>query len=176
MLTFNPSRIPDPGVKRAPDPGSATLVVHPEAEFSDEIQTKVLIRVSSLLPVIHCHLYIFALRILFLQTHATSYSFYSSVTVHCKGDRRKTWLKTWKPYPLPCDLRNLCRNIKSENFQDYAQQPQRNCTFMNSASGLFVGSESWPFLTKKKFQIGPTRSILNCRIHKVPTPLPFLDS
>jgi hypothetical protein len=26
MLTFYPSRIPDPGVKKAPDPGSATLL------------------------------------------------------------------------------------------------------------------------------------------------------
>jgi hypothetical protein len=30
------------------------------------------------------------LRFIFLQTHATSYSFYSSVTGHCKGERRKT--------------------------------------------------------------------------------------
>jgi hypothetical protein len=27
MLTFYPSRIPDPGVKKAPDPGSATLLI-----------------------------------------------------------------------------------------------------------------------------------------------------
>ncbi len=33
----------------------------------------------------------FALRFLFLQTHATSYSFYSSVTVHWKGERMKIW-------------------------------------------------------------------------------------
>ncbi len=26
-------------------------------------------------------------------------------------------------------------NLKSENSQDYAQKPQQNCTFMNSASG-----------------------------------------
>ncbi len=26
-------------------------------------------------------------------------------------------------------------NLKSENSQDYAQKPQRNCTFMNSSSG-----------------------------------------
>ncbi len=44
----------------------------PEAEFLDEIQTKV-IRVFLL--AIHRHLYSFALRFLFLQTHATSYSF-----------------------------------------------------------------------------------------------------
>ncbi len=38
-----------------------------------------------------------------------------------------------KPYPLPNDLRNPYRNLKSENSQDYAQKPERNCTFMNSA-------------------------------------------
>jgi hypothetical protein len=43
-----------------------------------------------------------------------------------------------KPYPLPYDLRKPYRNLKSENFQDYAQKPQRNCTFMNSASGQQV--------------------------------------
>ncbi len=56
-----------------------------------------------------------------------------------------------KPYPLPFGLRNPYRNLKSENSQDYAQKPQRNCTFMNSASGLCVrcsisaggGSKPW---------------------------------
>ncbi len=27
-------------------------------------------------------------------------------------------------------------NLKSENSQEYAQKPQRNCTFMNAASGF----------------------------------------
>jgi hypothetical protein len=40
-----------------------------------------------------------------------------------------------KPYAFPNGLRNPHRNLKSENTQDYAQKPQRNCTFMNSASG-----------------------------------------
>jgi hypothetical protein len=63
-----------------------------------------------------------------LQTHATSYSFYSALvyTVKQKGG---------KPHPLPYSLRNPYRNLKSENSQDYAQKPQRNCMFMNSASG-----------------------------------------
>ena len=52
------------------------------AEFLDEIQTKVL---RVVLLAIHSHLYSFALIFIFLQTHATSYSFYSSVTAHCKG-------------------------------------------------------------------------------------------
>jgi hypothetical protein len=59
----------------------------PEAEFWDEIQTKVL---RVFLFAIHSHLYRFALRFLFLQTHATSYSF-------CKGERRKTCWKTIPP-------------------------------------------------------------------------------
>ncbi len=37
---------------------------------------------------------------------------------------------------LPYGLRNPYSNLKSENSQDYAQKPQRNCTFMNSASVL----------------------------------------
>ncbi len=91
----------------------------PEAEFLDEIQTKVLI---FFLLAIHSHLYSFALRFLFFQTHATSYSFYSSVTVHCKWERRKT---DRKPNPLTNDLRNPHRNLKYENSQDYAQKPQK---------------------------------------------------
>jgi hypothetical protein len=49
----------------------------------DDIWTEVL-RVFHL--AIHSHLYSFALRFIYLQTHATSYSFHSSVTVHCKGE------------------------------------------------------------------------------------------
>jgi hypothetical protein len=51
-----------------------------EAEFLDKIQIKVL---RVFLLAIHSHLYSFASRFLFLQTHATSYSF-------CKGERMKT--------------------------------------------------------------------------------------
>jgi hypothetical protein len=56
--------------------------LNPEDEFLEEIRTKVL---RVFLLAIHSHLYSFALRCLFIQTHATSYCFYSSVTVlHCK--------------------------------------------------------------------------------------------
>ncbi len=34
---------------------------------------------------------------------------------------------------LVCNLKN--GNLKPENSQDYAQKTQKNCTFMNSASG-----------------------------------------
>jgi hypothetical protein len=92
-----------------------------EAEFLDEIQTKVF------LLVIHSYKYIFALRIIFLQTHATSYRFYSSDMYTVKEKGRK-------PYPLSYGLNNPYRNLKYENSQDYAQKPQRNCTFINLAS------------------------------------------
>jgi hypothetical protein len=69
---------------------------------------------------------------MFLKAHATSYSFYSSelYTVKEKGGK-----PDGKPHPLLYGLRNPYRNIKSENSQDYARKPQRNCTFMNLASG-----------------------------------------
>jgi hypothetical protein len=105
-------------------------VFRPGAGFLDEIQTKVL---RVFLLAIHSHLYSFALRFLFLQTYATSYSFYSLVIVHCKGERRKT-KPDRKLHPLPYGLRNLYRHLKSGNSQDYVQKPQRNCMFMNSAS------------------------------------------
>ncbi len=37
---------------------------------------------------------------------------------------------------LVCNVNIVYENLKSENSQDYAQKPQRNCTFMNSASVL----------------------------------------
>ncbi len=58
-------------------------------------------------------------------------------------------ISTVKFYPLPpplpsisglklvCDVNIVYGNIKSENSEDYAQKPQRNCTFMNSASTWF---------------------------------------
>jgi hypothetical protein len=59
-----------------------TQLVSPEAEFLDVIGAKVL---KVFLLAIHSPLYSFALRFIFLQTYATSYS---SATVHCKGERR----------------------------------------------------------------------------------------
>ncbi len=65
----------------------------------------------------------FALKFIFLQTHATSYVFlqthatfyvftscYSSVTVHCKGKRSKK--PDRQPYPLPYGLRNPYRKLE----------------------------------------------------------------
>jgi hypothetical protein len=90
--------------------------MHTEGEFLDETQTKVF---RVFLLAIHSHLYSFALRFPLLKTHATSYSFYHSATVHCKGERGKP---DRKPYLLPFGLRNSYRNLKSENSQYYAQK------------------------------------------------------
>jgi hypothetical protein len=48
-----------------------------------------------------------------------------------------------KPYPLPYGLRNPYRNLKSENSQDYAQKPQQNYVFMNSASVHILMEIKW---------------------------------
>ncbi len=44
---------------------------------------------------------------------------------------------------LVCYVNIVYRNLKSENSQVYAQKPQRNCTFMNSASGARGGQQIW---------------------------------
>jgi hypothetical protein len=41
-----------------------------------------------------------------------------------------------KGFKTVCNVNIVYGNLKSENFQDYAQKPQRNCTFINSASVL----------------------------------------
>ena len=63
-----------------------------------------------------------------------------------------------KLYPLPCGLRNPYRNLKSENSQDYAQKPQRNCTVKNSASGSGTDIRVC-FFTRKSSSTVPERSL-----------------
>jgi hypothetical protein len=80
------------------------------------------------LLAIQSHLYGFTLRFIFLQTHATSYSFYGELPRYCTLYRRK------EEKPPSLWFKKSMQNLKSENSQDYAQKPLRNCTFMNSAS------------------------------------------
>jgi hypothetical protein len=58
------------------------------------------------------------LRVFFLAIHSHMYVL--------------TDFSTPPPTPSKSSLKLVC----SENSQDYAQKPQRNYTFMNSASGL----------------------------------------
>jgi len=57
-----------------------------------------------------------ALRVFLLAIH----SHYSGPSKSC--------------FKLVCHVNIVFGTFKSENSQDYAQNPQRNCTFMNSAS------------------------------------------
>jgi hypothetical protein len=119
----------------------------------DEIQTKAF---RVFLLAIHSHLYSFALRVIFLQTLATSYSFYSSVTVQYT-EKEKDGKPGSKIYPLPYGLRNPNRNLKYS--EDYVQKPQRNCRFMNSASDESV----WNLFTirARKRNLGSKKSTLH---------------
>jgi hypothetical protein len=63
------------------------LLKRTEAEFLDEIHSK-FFRVFLL--AIHSHLYSFALRFYFFKLPQPLANFYSSVTVHCKGEKRTT--------------------------------------------------------------------------------------
>jgi hypothetical protein len=49
-------------------------------------------------------------------------------------------LTDFHPPPSKSGLKLVCGNLKSENSQDYAQKPQQNCTFINSASEKIVVS------------------------------------
>ncbi len=65
------------------------------------------------------------LEIFFLQTHATSYNFYNSITVPCEGERRKTWYKTIPPSlwfkksiqkPKVWELKRLCLKTSTQLY------------------------------------------------------------
>jgi hypothetical protein len=99
-----------------------------EAKFLDKIQTKAL---RVFLLAIHSRFRSFAL--VYISSNSRNllkFLQFILYTVKEKGGNPNR-----KPYPLPYGLRNPYRNLKSENSQDYAQKPQRNCTFMNSAPG-----------------------------------------
>jgi hypothetical protein len=107
-----------------------------EAEFLVEIQTKI-IRVFLL--AIHSHLYSFASRFNFFKL-MQPLTVSASVIVHCEGQKRKPDRKT---YHLPYGLRNPYSSLKSEFSQDYAQKPQGNCQFMNSAPRVaYLGTKT----------------------------------
>jgi hypothetical protein len=115
---------------------------YPEAKFLYEIQTKSLRRFPpfySQSPLQLClEIYISSNSRNLLQFLEFSSLVQFLYTVKEKGGKPNR-----KPYSLPYGLGNPYRNLKSENSQDYAQKPQRNCTFMNSASGLQFIELTW---------------------------------
>jgi hypothetical protein len=114
----------------------------PEAEFLDKIRTKVY-RVFFL--AFHSHLYSFGLIFIFFQTHAPSYIYFFKLTQPLRVSLKEKGGKPYRtPHPLPCGLSNPYINLKFGN-NTYAQKPQRNCTFMNSASGSVQVTERLPW-------------------------------
>jgi hypothetical protein len=66
-----------------------------------------------------------------------------------------------KPYLLPYGLRNPYRNLKSDNAQDYTQKPQRNCTFVDSASVHCSLILSLHFNKNSKISLSPKAVVRN---------------
>ncbi len=85
------------------------------------------------LLAIQSHLYSFALRFFFFKLPQPLWQFLQRALVYIV--KKKGGKPDRKPHLLFYGLRNPYRNIKSENSKDFDQKPQRNCTFMNSASG-----------------------------------------
>ncbi len=66
---------------------------------------------------------------------------------------------------LVCNLNIAYGNLKSENSQDYAQQPRRNCMFMNSASEVTRRPVLYTYTTEYYGStiFSPASSKKNCR-------------
>ncbi len=64
-----------------------------------------------------------------------------------------------KNHTLPNGLRILYGHLKSENSQDYAQKPDWNCMFMNSASGEFILGTKLYYIDKSFTQRVSERSM-----------------
>jgi hypothetical protein len=108
---------------------------YPEADFLDEIQTKVY-RVFLLAFLFTCTALPWNFYFYKLTQPLTVSTVQLLYTVKEKGGKPDR-----KPYPRPYGLRNPYRNLKKyENSEDYAQKPQQNCTFMNSVSNQSAAS------------------------------------
>jgi hypothetical protein len=80
------------------------------------------------------------------STKSRQKSCYSHSALLCSFTLRFNFFKLTQPLTFPLSLclwvkKSIHLNIESENFEVYAQKPQRNCRFMNSASGVFQMGE-----------------------------------
>jgi hypothetical protein len=56
-------------------------------------------------------------------------------------EKEENLIENHTPFPMVKGVHPY-RNFKSENSQDFAQNPQQNCMFMNSASALLRNIDS----------------------------------
>ncbi len=116
----------------------------------EEIQTKVL---SVFFLSFHSHLYSLALRLLFFQTHTqplTVSTVQFTEFSYCTLSRRKEENLIEKHTHTPFHT-----EISSLRTQDYARKPQRNSTFMNLASELFIWDNFFIHVWYISHQISP---------------------
>ncbi len=104
-----------------------------EAEFLDEIQTKVL---GVFLLANYSHSLQICIEIYISSNSRNLLQFVLFTVKFLYTVKEKGGKPVKKPHHLPHSLRNPYRNLKADKSQDYAKQPQLNCTFMNSASCL----------------------------------------
>jgi hypothetical protein len=109
------------------DSNTVYVKYHPEAEFLEEIQTKVL------------RVFLFAIHT-FLAT-ALPWGFSSNsrnlsqfivqllYTVKEKGGNL---IENYTPFPMVYEIHTEISSLRNSQYD--AQKPQQNCTFMNSAS------------------------------------------
>jgi hypothetical protein len=104
-----------------------------------QIQSGRTVPLRVFLLAIYSHLYSFALRFLFIQTHTTSFS--TVQLLYTEAERRKIYRK---PVPTSLWFKKSLQILKSEN---YTQKPQWNWNWIvvNSAFGLagLYGCEFW---------------------------------
>jgi hypothetical protein len=108
------------GLKVRRHPRPISIQDQPEAEFLDEIQTKIL---RVFLFATHCHLYSLTFRFLFLKTHAASYEYFQTHAIscvflqlsYCTLQRRneETLIENHTPFPVVKEIHTETSSLRT---------------------------------------------------------------
>jgi hypothetical protein len=79
------------------------------------------------------HLYSFALRFLFLQTHATSYSFYNSLCTLYRRNEQNL-IENHTPFHMVYEIHSETLSLRTLKIKPETSKKLYGHTFMNSAS------------------------------------------
>jgi hypothetical protein len=136
-----------------------------EAEFLDEIQTKILrgvllaITQSPLQLCLEISIYSNSRNPLCISSNPPLTYFYSSISVHCKWERRKTWQKT---IPPSHGLRNSYRKKSLRAFKIMPRNLNQNSTFVYIIEKLVILKPNHPV---KKFALQNfTKIFMRCSL------------